>query len=179
VSNASVKLGTRPPQICSKLQFAKSRVEILPGRLQYQEVRSAAVFVVSSSEFSSFTKRWKNLVVESRQVLACLQNLRVRVSDFQCDLIADGHITSHSLLPLSFRDRDSALVSVEDGNCKSESWAGFETTTSGTVGIVDRVQIHELISSQPRSFTSRFDSDFGRAKIGPHRQCFVQQRFNR
>lgn len=100
-------------------------------------------------------------------------------ADIQRDLIADRHILPRRLFPLSLGDRDAALIPIENGYRESQARTRLEALRSLAIGIINRVQIHELISSQTRSLTGRFNGDLGSTQIGSHGKRVVDEDIDR
>ncbi len=119
--DAAVEFRDGAPQISFELQFAHSCVEILAGRLQHEEVRSTAVFVVPPGERLRFMQHRQNFGPQGLQIFAGLQVLGAGSSDFERDPVPHGDELAIRLLKLSVGDRDAASISVEDRQRESQA----------------------------------------------------------
>ena len=119
--DAAVEFRDGAPQVSFELQFAHPRVEILARRLQHEEVRSTAVFIVPPGERFGFTQHRQDLGPQGLQVLASLQILGAGGSDFERDPVPYGDELAIRLLKLSVGDRDAASISVEDRQRESQA----------------------------------------------------------
>ena len=163
------------PHVCNKLQFASSGIEILPGRLQHEEVRGSAVFVISPGESFSFTQDRQDLVSQCQQILLSLQQLCPSSANFERHLIPHGHELPTGLLDLSLRNGDAAAISVEDRQREPQTRTGQEAVTIDRLAVVDRIEIHELVLRQFQSFAGGLDGDLSRSQIGTRAQCRVHE----
>lgn len=177
--DAAVQLCDRAAQVGCQLRFSQAGVEVLSGRLQHEEVRSPAVFVVAAGEFLGLTQCRQDFITQRVQILTRLKELGVSAANIQRDLIPDRDILPGRLLPLCFSNRDAALIPVEDGNGETQSRSRLEAACSLTVGVIDRVQIHELILRQTSSLTGRFNGNLGRPQVRPHREGVVDEDVDR
>ena len=101
--------------------------------------------------------------------------MSVSRTDFERDLIADGHVLPGRSLPLSIGDGNTALISIEDRNRKPQAWAGLKASAAGTVCVVDRVKVHELLPGETYTFAGCLDRDFRCSQIGTHRESRAEQ----
>lgn len=174
--DAAIQLRDRAAQVGCQLRLSQSGVEVLSGRLQHEEVRSAAVFVVATGEFLGLTQSRQDFAAHRVKILAGLNELRVSVADVERDLITNRHVLPHGLFPLSVGDRDAALIAIEDGNGKTQARPRLEAaTSSSTVRIVDRVKIHELILSQASPLTGGLNGNLGGPQVRPHGEGLVDE----
>lgn len=167
--HSSVEFCRRAADIGFELKFANPRVQVLPGRLQHEEVRNAPDLVIAPRESLSSPQRRKNLQADRRQILRGLMKLDVSSSNFQRDLIPHGDVPPGRLLPLRISNRNATLIAIENRQRHPQSGPGLVAASLALgVRIVDSVKIHELPASQSGPLAGRLDGDLRRAKIRSH-----------
>lgn len=177
--DAAIQLRDRAAQVGCQLRLSQPGVEVLPGRLQHEEVRSPAVLVVAAGKFLGFAQGRQNFTSHGLQILAGLNELGMSIADVERDLITNGHVLPHGLFPLSVGDRDAALISIEDGNGKTQSRSGFVTAASSSaVRIVNCIEVHELVTSQTSPLSGGFNRNLGSSQVRPHCEGFVHKSIN-